>query len=43
MGPMLKSLHRGPKGGPDPLDPPPLDPLSRPYWVLGLVFEVLVF
>ena len=28
LGPMLKSLHRGPKGGgPDPLDPPPpLDP-----------------
>ena len=27
LGPMLKSLHRGPKGGggPDPLDPP-LDP-----------------
>ena len=24
MGPMLKSLHRGTKGGgPDPLDPPP--------------------
>ena len=24
LGPMLKSLHRGPKGGgPDPLDPPP--------------------
>ena len=27
LGPMLKSLHRGTKGGgPDPLDPPPLDP-----------------
>ena len=23
---MLKSLHRGPKGGPDPLDPPPPPP-----------------
>ena len=23
LGPMLKSLHRDTKGGPDPLDPPP--------------------
>ena len=36
LGPMLKSLHRGPKGGggPDPLDPPPLDPpLIRPTYM----------
>ena len=36
LGPMLKSLHRGPKGGgPDPLDPPPW----IRHWLVYLLYS----